>query len=99
MWSFVWLIVGFAALVWGADHFVRGASTLAKKLGVPSLIIGLTVVALGTSAPELAVSVTAGLNQSNEIAIGNVIGSNLFNLLVVAGGSALICPLVVEDLL
>ncbi len=96
MWSVVILIVGLALLVWGADHFVRGASTLAKKMGVPPLIVGLTIVALGTSAPELAVSVTAGLNASNEIAVGNVLGSNIFNLLMVAGGSALLCPLVMD---
>ncbi|MCQ5129242.1 calcium/sodium antiporter [Butyricicoccus faecihominis] len=96
MLSFVLLIVGFTLLVWGADKFVAGASALARRLGVPALIVGLTVVAFGTSAPELAVSVTAALKGANEIAVGNVLGSNIFNLLVVAGLSAVLCPLVVD---
>ncbi|MFI3172294.1 MAG: calcium/sodium antiporter [Eubacteriales bacterium] len=100
MISLFCLIVGFVLLVWGADNFVEGASALARKMGIPSLIVGLTVVAFGTSAPELAVSVTAGLSGANEIALGNVLGSNIFNLLFVAGLSAVIRPLVVEkDLL
>ncbi len=90
------LILGFALLVWGADHFVEGAAALAHKLGIPPLVVGLTVVALGTSAPELAVNITAGLKHANEIAIGNVLGSNIFNLLVVAGSSAVFCPLMVD---
>lgn len=93
MWYVIILLVGFFLLMWGADRFVDGAASLAKKLGVPSLIIGLTVVAFGTSAPELTVSSVAGFNGSNEIAISNVLGSNMFNLLLVAGGSAIICPL------
>lgn len=84
------LVVSFVALIKGADFFVEGASSLAKKLGVSSVIIGLTVVAMGTSAPEAAVSISAGLQGSNEIALGNVIGSNLFNLLVVLGFCMLI---------
>lgn len=87
--SLVILVTGFVFLLWGADLFVAGSSALAKKLGVPPLIIGLTVVAFGTSAPELTVSVTAGMNQANELAISNVLGSNLFNLLVVIGGCSL----------
>ena len=83
------LIVGFVALVKGADYFVDGSATLAKVFRVPSLIIGLTIVAFGTSAPELAVSTTAALQGSNEIAISNVVGSNMFNLLVVLGACAL----------
>lgn len=97
MVSVLYVLIGFVLLVWGADHFVAGASSLAKKLGVPPLIIGLTVVAFGTSAPELTVSVTAGMAGSNEIAISNVLGSNLFNLLMVAGGCAVISPLVTEE--
>ncbi len=93
------LLFGFLLLVWGADRFVENASILARKLGVPALIVGLTVVAFGTSAPELTVSVTAGLNQSNEIAISNVLGSNLFNILLVAGGSAIIAPLAIDKTL
>ena len=90
------LIAGFVALIKGADIFVDGSSGIARKFGVPGVIIGLTVVAMGTSAPELAVSVSAGIAGSNEIAVSNVIGSNLFNLLVVLGVCALIKPLPVD---
>lgn len=94
--SVFFLILGFLLLVKGADLFVDGASSIAKRLRIPSLIIGLTIVAFGTSAPELAVSVTAALKGSNDIALGNVVGSNVFNLLVVIGVSAMLCPLAVE---
>lgn len=90
------LIVGFLFLIKGADFFVDGASSIAKRLHIPSLVIGLTIVAFGTSAPELAVSITAAAKGSNDIAIGNVVGSNLFNLLVVIGMSAMISPLHVQ---
>lgn len=96
---FVLLIIlaaGFVALIKGADIFVDGSSSLAKNLRVPSLIIGLTIVALGTSAPELAVSTSAAIQRSNEIALSNVLGSNLFNLLMVAGICAVISPLPVD---
>lgn len=79
------LIIGFAALVKGADLFVDGSSALARIFRVPAMVIGLTIVALGTSAPEFAVSTVAAANGSNEIAMSNVVGSNLFNLLVVLG--------------
>lgn len=82
---YIYLIIGFVLLIKGADFFVDGASAIAKLLRVPSVVIGLTIVALGTSAPEAAVSITAGLSGSNEIAISNVIGSNIFNLLMVIG--------------
>lgn len=94
--AWIRLIIGFLFLVKGADYFVEGASNVAKKLRIPAFVIGLTVVAFGTSAPELAVSITAALKGSNDIAIGNVVGSNIFNLLVVLGSSAAICPLVVQ---
>lgn len=90
------LIVGFILLVKGADFFVEGSAAVAKIFKVPSIIIGLTIVAMGTSAPELAVSVTAGLAGNNEIAISNVIGSNVFNLLVVVGVCAAVLPMNVE---
>ena len=99
MLSFVMLVIGFVLLVWGADKFVEGASALARKMGVSPLLVGLTIVAFGTSMPELAVSVTAALRGANEIAVGNVVGSNIFNLLVVAGLSAVICPLVMDKML
>lgn len=87
---YVYLIVGFVLLIKGADFFVDGASAVARLLRVPSVVIGLTIVAMGTSAPETAVSITAGLSGSNEIAISNVIGSNIFNLLIVIGVCAII---------
>ncbi len=94
------LVVGFVLLIKGADFFVDGASSLAKKLRVPSLIVGLTIVALGTSTPELAVSITASAGGQNSMAVSNVIGSNIFNLLVVLGVCSLIAPLgVTKDIL
>lgn len=93
MISFVMLLVGFVLLIWGADRFVDGACAVARRLGIPSIVVGLTIVAIGTSAPELSVSLTAALKGANEIAVGNVIGSNLFNLLVVVGVSAVIAPM------
>ena len=84
------LIVGFVLLIKGADFFVDGSSSVAKLLKVPSVVIGLTIVAMGTSAPEAAVSITAGVAGSNEIALSNVVGSNIFNMLVVVGVCAII---------
>ncbi|MDE7230677.1 MAG: calcium/sodium antiporter [Oscillospiraceae bacterium] len=95
--SFVLLIIGFALLVKGADFFVDGSSGIAKFLKIPSIVIGLTIVAFGTSAPEAAVSIIAGINGSNDIAVGNVIGSNMFNLLAVLGISAVIKPVNVDS--
>ncbi len=92
----VLLLVGFVALIKGADFFVEGSAAVAKKLHVPGVIIGLTIVAMGTSAPELAVSISAGLTGSNEIAISNVIGSNIFNLIVVLGVCAVMAPVAVD---
>lgn len=89
------IVVGFLLLVKGADWFVDGSSSVAKKLQIPAVVIGLTIVAFGTSAPELAVSVSAALNGSNDIALGNVVGSNIFNTLVVLGASAAITPIAV----
>ena len=87
---YILLLVGFALLVKGADFFVEGSSSVAKMLKIPSVIIGLTIVALGTSAPELAVSLTASLAGNNDMALSNVIGSNIFNLLVVIGACAIV---------
>ncbi len=94
----VWimLVVGFVLLIKGADYFVEGSSAVAKILRIPSVVIGLTIVAMGTSAPELAVSVTAALSGNNEIAVGNVIGSNIFNLMVVTGMCGVILPMAVD---
>ncbi len=91
----VLLLVGFVLLLKGADFFVEGASSVAKALKVPSIIIGLTIVAMGTSLPELAVSVTASMTNNNALAVSNVVGSNLFNLMVVLGASAFMNPIIV----
>lgn len=92
----IWLMVGFVLLVKGADLFVEGSASAARLLRVPAAVIGLTVVAFGTSAPELAVSVTAALAGSNGIALGNVIGSNMFNLLMVTGLSSMAAAMPVD---
>lgn len=89
-------LLGLALLVVGAELLVRGAATLARRLGIPSLIVGLTVVAYGTSAPELAVSTKAALAGSADLALGNVVGSNIFNVLFILGVSSLILPLAVS---
>lgn len=96
IWSYVILVVGFVLLVKGADYFVEGSAAVAKKFQVPVFIIGMTIVAMGTSAPECAVSIAASVQGSNEMAISNVIGSNIFNLLIVCGVCALFSPLPVE---
>lgn len=93
----VLLVVGFIALIKGADLFVDGSSGLAKNFRVPGVVIGLTIVAMGTSAPELAVSTSAALKGANEIALSNVIGSNIFNLLVVLGICAVIHPMPIDE--
>ncbi len=97
MWFNVLLFVGgLVALVVGAELLVRGASKLALSFGISPLVVGLTIVALGTSAPEMAVSTGAVLNGQTDIAVGNVVGSNIFNVLFILGISALIAPLVVH---
>ena len=85
IWSVVLLVIGFVLLIKGADFFVEGSSAVAKMLKVPSIIIGLTIVAMGTSLPECAVSVTASLTGNNALAVSNAVGSNIFNLMVVCG--------------
>lgn len=87
--TIILLLVGFVFLIKGADFFVEGASDLATKLKIPAMIIGLTIVAFGTSAPEAAVSVSSALSGSNAIAISNVVGSNIFNMLAVIGITAI----------
>lgn len=90
------LIVGFVLLVKGADIFVEGSSSVAKKFHVPSIIIGLTIVAMGTSLPETAVSVSASIANNNELAVSNAIGSNIFNTMVVIGVCAFMTPVIVQ---
>ncbi len=94
--SFIILIIGFVLLIKGADFFVEGSSAVAKRLRIPSMIIGMTIVAMGTSLPECAVSVTASLTGNNSLAISNAVGSNIFNLLVVCGVCSLFVPLAVQ---
>lgn len=94
--NIVLLIIGFIALIKGADFFVEGSSAVAKKFKIPGVVIGLTIVAMGTSAPELAVSISAALSGSNEIAISNVLGSNVFNLVLIFGICAVIAPVSVD---
>ncbi|TMP30070.1 calcium/sodium antiporter [Pseudoalteromonas rubra] len=91
--SFVILILGFIALVWSADRFVYGAAALAKNLGVPTLIVGLTIVAMGSSAPEMMVAAQAALVDKTDTAVGNAVGSNIANILMVLGITALLRPL------
>ena len=90
--AILYLVIGFVFLIKGADLFVDGSSSVAKLLKVPSIIIGLTVVAFGTSMPEASVSISSAIAGANELAVSNVVGSNIFNLLVVLGASALIKP-------
>ncbi|MEG2985207.1 MAG: calcium/sodium antiporter [Peptostreptococcaceae bacterium] len=94
--SFLILIIGFALLIKGADIFVEGASSIAKRFNVPPMLIGLTIVAMGTSAPEAAVSISSSLAGQNDMSIANVVGSNFFNILIVLGISAIIAKLPVE---
>lgn len=94
--QFVLLAVGFGLLIKGADWFVDGASKVADKFGIPHLVIGLTIVAFGTSAPEAAVSISAALKGSVELAISNVVGSNIMNVLLILGLSSVIYPLAVK---
>ncbi len=97
MLTALYMILGLGLLVAGAEGLVRGASKLASAVGIPPLIIGLTVVAFGTSAPEMVVSVLSSVSGQGDIAVGNVVGSNIFNVLFILGVSALVAPLVVSS--
>ena len=94
--SILYLIIGFVVLVYGADFLVDGSSSLAKRLNIPVMIIGLTVVAFGTSAPELVVNIIAAVDGKGQLPLANVIGSNIFNILGALGLTALICPFLVK---
>lgn len=96
--SLIWVVGGLAALIYGGDRFVAGASGIARGLGVSEAVIGLTIVAAGTSLPELATSIAAALKGKTGIALGNVIGSNIFNIFLVLGASATIKPLAFGDI-
>ena len=93
--SILYLVGGMVLLIKGADFFVEGASKIAKMMKIPSLVIGLTLVSIGTSAPEFAVSLTASLQGANDLSFGNIVGSNIFNTFVVIGVSSIFTPLVV----
>ena len=90
------LLAGFLFLVKGADWFVEGAASIAKKLGIPQLIIGLTIVAMGTSMPEAAVSITAAINKNAGTTIGNVVGSNILNIFIILGITAVITNVAIQ---
>lgn len=91
------LVVGMVLLIKGADFFVDGSSNIAKALHIPAVIIGLTLVSMGTSAPELAVSISSGIKGNNDLSLGNVVGSNTFNTFLILGISAAIIPLIIDD--
>ena len=90
------LLAGFVALILGADKLVDAASSLASRMGIPNIVIGLTIVAFGTSAPELVVNVFAAINNNTEMVLGNVLGSNIFNVLAILGISSILYPLTVK---
>ncbi len=94
--QFLLLVAGFVLLIKGADWFVEGASKIADKFGIPQIVIGLTIVAMGTSLPEAAVSISAALKGSADITIGNVLGSNILNVLIILGLTAAVCPVAVK---
>ena len=94
--EYLLLILGFVLLIKGADMFVEGSSNIAKFFKIPTVIIGLTLVAFGTSAPEAAVSVTAAMNGNSDIAISNIVGSCIFNLLCVLGVTAMFKDIIVD---
>lgn len=95
LWYWVFLIIGVILLIKGADFFVDGSSNIAKLIGIPSLVVGLTLVSMGTSAPETSVSIQAALAGSNDISLGNVLGSNIANSALILGLSALIAPIAI----
>lgn len=97
--NLVFLVLGFALLIKGADFFVDGSSSVAKIMKIPAVIIGLTIVSIGTSLPEAAVSITASLQGNYDLSIANVVGSNIFNLLGVVGASAIICPFMIDRMI
>lgn len=96
LWNIVLIIIGFILLIKGADFLVDGSSSIAKKFHIPEIIIGLTIVSIGTSMPELFVSITSAINGYSDMAVGNVIGSNICNLLLILGLSAIIKPVLFQ---
>ncbi|MBO7597586.1 MAG: calcium/sodium antiporter [Bacteroidales bacterium] len=94
--NYLLVVVGIALVLVGADKMTDGAVALATKMKIPEMVIGLTIIAIGTSAPELVVSLVSALNDSPNIAVGNVLGSNIFNTLMIVGVTALVCPMVIS---
>ena len=94
--NFILLAIGFVFLIFGADYLVRGASSLARKMGVSALAIGLTIVAFGTSAPELVVNIVSVIKHTPDLAIGNILGSNIANILLIMGAAALFTPIILQ---
>lgn len=95
--SFMVIIIGFGLLIWGAERFVHGAAAIANNFGVPPLIIGLTVVGIGTSAPEILISIIAAYQGNPALAVGNALGSNIANIALVLGTTAIVMPLIVKS--
>lgn len=92
----IYIIAGVALVLWGADRLTEGAASLARRLNVPEIVIGLTIVAAGTSAPELFVSVVSALNKTPDLAVGNVVGSNIMNTLLIVGVAAMVAPMIIS---
>lgn len=93
--DFVFIVIGVVLVLWGADRLTEGASALARRMSVPEIVIGLTIVAAGTSAPELFVSLVSALKGTPDMAVGNVVGSNIFNALLIVGCAAMVAPMVI----
>ena len=91
------IIIGVALVIWGADRLTEGAASLARALRVPEIVIGLTILAAGTSAPELFVSLVSALKGTSDLAVGNVIGSNIFNAMLIVGCSAAVAPMTISQ--
>ena len=94
--NIVYIIVGIFLVIWGANRLTDGASSLARGMRVPEIVIGLTIVAAGTSAPELFVSLVSALKGTSDLAVGNVVGSNIFNAMLIVGCSAVVAPIVIS---
>ena len=96
IFDIVWIVVGVAMVLWGADRLTEGASALARRMNIPEIIIGLTIVAAGTSAPELFVSIVSALKGTPDLAVGNVVGSNTMNAMLIVGCAAMVAPMTIS---
>ena len=95
--SIAYILIGVIAVLWGADKFTDGAAAIARKMNIPEIVIGLTIVAMGTSAPELFTSVVSALKGSTGLALGNIVGSNIFNSLLIVGAAAAVAPIPISQ--